>query len=269
MRVALAQITSGPEIAQNLELVADRLRAGAEQGAELVVLPEATMRAFGTRLDQVAEPLDGPFATRVRELAVDAGVHAVVGMFTPGHGVAPSGRPRVRNTLLVTGAEVHRGYDKVHLFDAFGFTESDTVDAGARPVTITLGGVTFGLATCYDVRFPALFTRLAADGADAVVVCASWASGPGKVEQWELLTRARALDCTSYVLACGQADPAATGVDARPGAPTGVGHSGVVGPDGVDLARAGAGAELLVAELDAVHVRDVRARLPVLRNARL
>ena len=138
----------------------------------------------------------------------------------------------MRNTLLATGPGVETSYDKVHLFDAFGFLESDTVDPGTEPVTFDAGGLTFGLATCYDIRFPALFTANAERGADANIVCASWASGPGKVDQWQLLARARALDSTTYVLACGQGDPVTQGVPAKAGAPTGVGHSAVVSPFG-------------------------------------
>ena len=110
-------------------------------------------------------------------------------MFTPG--TADDGG-KVRNTLLVTGRGIEASYDKIHLFDAFGFAESDTVDAGTEPVTFELDGVTFGLATCYDIRFPGLFTENADRGADVNIVCASWGSGPGKAEQWKLLARARA-----------------------------------------------------------------------------
>ena len=64
-----------------------------------------------------------------------------------------------------------------------------------------------GLSICYDIRFPALYTELARRGAQLIAVCASWGSGPGKLEQWTLLARARALDSMSYVAAAGQADP--------------------------------------------------------------
>ncbi|MVA76673.1 hypothetical protein GC722_11660 [Auraticoccus sp. F435] len=270
MRVALAQVTSSSDVGENLRLVADGVARAAEQGAQLVVLPEATMRAFGHPLDEVAEPLDGPFAGEVARIAERAGVHVVVGMFTPSPEQRPgSGRRKVVNTLLVTGPGTHVGYDKIHLFDAFGFAESDTVSPGSAPLTFECGGLRVGLATCYDLRFPALFTALARAGAQAVVVAASWGAGPGKAEQWDVLVRARALDCTSWVLACGQSEPAAAGVEAVPGAPTGIGRSAVVGPDGSLLARAGAGPELLLADVDADTVERVRQQIPVLANARL
>ena len=262
MRIALAQIVSTADPAANLEQVAAQTAAAAAAGAELVVFPEATMRCFGRSLVEVAEPLDGPWATRVRAIAAEHRVVVVVGMFTPD-------RDRVTNTLLATGPGVEASYDKIHLFDAFGFAESDTVAPGAVPVVIEVGGVRVGLTTCYDVRFPNLFTRLADDGAEVIVVSASWGAGPGKVDQWQLLTRARALDSTTFVLACGQGVPATTGVDTVGTAPTGVGHSAVIGPSGNVLAELGDAPDLLIADLDLDEVITTRKSIPVLANRRI
>ncbi|MEZ2391959.1 carbon-nitrogen hydrolase family protein [bacterium RCC_150] len=268
MRIALAQLISGREPAANLVLLEDYARRAKEGGAELVVFPEATMRAFGNSLLDIAEPLDGPWASRVREIARELGIVIVAGMFTPGLSSDGAGNGKVRNTLIVTGPGVETSYDKIHLFDAFGFAESDTVDAGTEPVTFDAGGLTFGLATCYDIRFPALFTANAARGAVVNIVSASWASGPGKAEQWALLARARALDTTTFVLACGQADPASEGIAPTGKAPTGVGHSAVVSPFGTVIEELDAGTGLLFAELHPAVVEDARAKLPVLANRR-
>lgn len=262
MRIALAQILSSPDPAANLELVAEQTRRAAEQGAELVVFPEATMRCFGRNLAEVAEPLDGPWASRVRAIAGDAAVTVAVGMFTP----ADDGR--VFNTLLVTGPDVDASYDKVHLFDAFGFAESDTVAPGEKPLVLEVGGVAVGFTTCYDVRFPGLYTALADAGASVICVAASWGAGPGKLDQWQLLTRARALDCTSFIVACGQADPTAVGERLVGSAPRGIGHSAVVAPSGAVVAALGAEPGLLLVDLHVATVADVRAVLPVLVNRR-
>ncbi len=159
------------------------------------------------------------------------------------------------------------GYDKIHLFDAFGFQESRTVAPGRELRRIALGGTTVGLATCYDVRFPSLFVENAAAGAQVSVVSASWGAGPGKVEQWELLCRARAIDSTGFVIACDQADPAVHGVVAG-SAPTGVGHSMVVSPYGEVLGRLGSGEDTLIVDLDLATVAEAREAIPVLRNRR-
>lgn len=260
MRVALAQITSSSDPRANLEQVAAQTRKAAAEGAELVIFPEATMRCFGYDLVEVAEPLEGPWASQVRAVAAEAGVVVVAGMFTPADG------GRVRNTLLITGPATEAAYDKIHLFDAFGFSESDTVAAGFEPLVVEVGGVGVGFTTCYDVRFPGLYTTLASAGADLICVCASWGAGPGKVEQWQLLTRARALDATAFVAACGQADPA--GGRGGGTAPTGVGFSALISPRGQVMDSLGAGPGLLVADVDPGVLPEVRRTIPVLANRR-
>ena len=100
MRVALAQIRSGTDPAANLDLVEDYTRRAADAGARLVLFPEATMCRFGVPLAAVAEPLDGVWATGVRQIAERAGIAVVAGMFTP----ADDGR--VTNTLIATGLGV-------------------------------------------------------------------------------------------------------------------------------------------------------------------
>ena len=153
LRVAVAQILSGSDPQQNLELVATQTAEAADHGAQLVVFPEATMRRFGLPLAEIAEPVDGPWAQQLRKIADDHQLVVVAGMFTP------SGNGRVQNTLRCVGTGVDAHYDKIHLFDAFGFRESDTVAGGAEPVIITIGEAKIGLTTCYDVRFPGLYTE--------------------------------------------------------------------------------------------------------------
>lgn len=262
LRVGLAQILSGADPATNLDLVAEQTAAAAREGAQLVVFPEATMRRFGLPLAEIAEPPDGPWATRLAAIAAEHSVVVVAGMFTP------SDDGRVHNTLRAVGPGVDDAYDKIHLFDAFGFRESDTVAPGHEPVLIEVAGVPVGLTTCYDVRFPGLYARVAELGAQVIVVAASWGAGPGKVEQWQLLTRARALDSTAYLVAAAQADPTAVGIAVRNGAPTGVGHSVVVGPTGEPIASLGAEPGLLVVDLDLAKVTATRAAIPVLANRR-
>ena len=262
MRIALCQLVSTPEPAANLELVADGVRRAAEAGADLAVFPEAAMACFGTKLAPIAEPLDGPWATEVRRLADEAGIAVVAGMFTP----ADEGR--VSNTLLVTGRGLDAHYDKIHLYDAFGFAESRTVAPGSEPLVVEVAGTKVGVTTCYDVRFPGLFTTLADRGAAVIVTAASWGAGPGKRDQWELLTRARALDCTTWIAACGQADPRTTGVEPSGKAPTGIGYSAVVSPLGEIRAQLADAPDVLVADLDEDAVRQARESVPVLANRR-
>jgi predicted amidohydrolase len=262
VRIALSQLTTGSDPEKNLRLVAEWTSRAAGAGARIVVFPEASMACFGTPLADVAEPLDGPWADAVRDIAEAAGVVVVAGMFTPASG------GRVTNTLLATGPGVDAAYDKIHLYDAFGYAESQTVAAGSRIVTIDVDGVRLGLATCYDVRFPELFRAHADAGAVGTLLSASWGAGSGKLDQWELLVRARALDATVWVAAVDQADPAAAGVVVGGTAPTGIGHSRVVGPDGTVRHRLDAEPGLLVADLNVAEVAAVREKTSVLANRR-
>ncbi|MBJ7338685.1 carbon-nitrogen hydrolase family protein [Mycolicibacterium sp.] len=257
MRIALAQIQSGDQPSANLDLVADYTRRAADAGARMVLFPEATMCRFGVPLKPIAEPLDGPWATEVRAIADRAGIVVVAGMF------CPSDDGRVTNTLLATGSGVDAHYHKIHLYDAFGFTESRTVAPGFEPVMITVDGVGIGLTTCYDIRFPELFVELATRGAQILTVHASWGSGPGKLEQWTLLARARALDATSVVVGVGQAYP---GDEIAAVGPTGVGGSLVCSPTGDVVATAGADSQLLLVDVDLGPVDKARDSIAVLRN---
>src|SRR5215212_1359824 len=261
MRIALAQIQAGPEPAANLGLVEEYTRRAADAGAGLVLFPEATMCRFGVPLADVAEPLDGPWADRVRAIAAGAGITVVAGMFVPAG--SHDGQVRVTNTLIAAGRGVNAHYDKIHLYDAFGFTESRTVAPGHEPVVITVDGVGVGLTLCYDVRFPELYVELARRGAEVITVHASWGTGPGKLEQWTLLARARALDTGSFVAAVGQAYP---GDEIAASGPTGVGGSLIATAVGEVLTSAGPDPQLLVADLDLETAAKTRETIAVLRN---
>ncbi|MCK0517167.1 carbon-nitrogen hydrolase family protein [Williamsia sp. DF01-3] len=262
MRIALAQITSGTDPSANLALVAEQSAAATDAGAELVIFPEATMCRFGVPLGPVAEPLDGPWGRGVGDIARDHGITVVAGMFTPGD------EGRVRNTLVIADPDGDLiGYEKVHLYDAFGFKESRTVQAGDDVVTFDIDETAVGVATCYDIRFPALFTALADRGAQLIVVPASWGAGDGKLEQWRTLAAARALDSGCFVVALGQAVPDDPDV-AGSSAPTGIGHSLVVGPFGNVHTELGDDPEFAVIDLDFTEVDRARASIAVLANRR-
>ena len=257
MRIALAQIRSGTVPAENLDLVAQYSRDAAEAGARLVLFPEATMCRFGVPLAPVAEPIDGGWADGVRAIAQESGITVVAGMF------CPSGDGRVTNTLLAAGPGVDAHNDKIHLYDAFGFQESNTVAPGGEPAVIEVEGVKVGLTLCYDVRFPELYLDLADRGAQLITVHASWGTGPGKLDQWTLLARARAIDTTGVVAAVGQAYP---GDEIAALGPTGVGGSLVASATGEILQSAGDEPQLVVTDIDLDAAARTKETIAVLRN---
>ncbi len=263
LRVAGAQFTATGDPAENLARI-DELTARAAAGnAQIVVHPEAAMASFAGRLDTIAEPLDGRFADGVRALADRHAVTVVVGMFTPADEITTEvgdTRARVHNTLLVTGpGTAETTYRKIHLYDAFGTKESDTVAPGEQLATVDVDGWRVGLATCYDVRFAAQFTALAGLGAELVVLPASWGDGPGKADQWDLLTRARAHDAQAWLLAVGQA-----WTRESINGPFGIGRSCLADPAGAVRARLDGGDGVLLSDIDRDLVRRTRAAVPIL-----
>lgn len=276
MRIALAQLELSAEVSENLEAVKDAIERGAADGADLIVFPEATMKAFNTgRLDTVAHDSSEDFAREIAEFAQTKQVSVVVGMFRPADEVERDGktRRRVYNSLLLAWPEEDgpgvEFYDKVHLFDAYGFRESDTVAPGTSQVVCDIpladgSSVAIGLATCFDIRFPEQFVDLAGLGADVIVLPASWNDGHGKVQQWQTLVAARALDSTCFVAATGAARPGGAAKAGKAEGPTGVGHSMLVGPDGGVIASGGYDPQFIVADIDLADLASVRKEIPVL-----
>jgi predicted amidohydrolase len=258
LRVALVQQASSTDPAENRAALAG-LQADPALDVDLVVLPEAFARDFGRPGEDVsadAEPLDGPFGEAVAKLAGDDRT-VVAGMFETSDDPA-----RPYNTLLVRG-RAEAAYRKIHLYDSFGYRESDRLTAGPwQPAVVDVAGWKVGLMTCYDLRFPELARALVDVGAEVLVVPAAWVPGRDeaeharKVDHWRTLVRARAIENTTYVLAVGQAAPRYTG------------NSLVVDPDGGLLADPGPDPAVVTAVLSRDALARSRTTNPSLSNRR-
>jgi len=255
MQVAVVQQASDLEP----EINRARLDELAPAEVDLVVFPEAFARDFGEAGSDVstyAEATDGPFATEVARVAEVRGTTVVAGMFESS---ADPDRPF--NTLVVRGA-ASADYRKIHLYDSFGYRESDRLTAGPLEdppgaALVKAGGFTLGLMTCYDLRFPELARSLVSGGAEVLVVPAAWVAGPRKVDHWRTLLRARAIENTVFVVAAAQPAPRYSG------------HSMVVDPLGDVLAEAGDDDEILTAALRRDVLDEARRTNPSLANRRL
>lgn len=253
LHVRLVQRASSLDPAQNLAAL-DEL-ATLDGSTDLVVLPEAFARDFGeagSDLSPYAEALDGPFASRVRSLGAGSGAAWLAGMFETAEDPA-----RPLNTLVLAQGGELTAYRKIHLYDSFGYRESDRLVGGDwEPIVVEVGGMRLGLMTCYDLRFPELARDLVAAGAEALVVPAAWVAGERKVDHWRTLVRARAIENVCYVVAAAQPAPRYTG------------HSMIVDPLGDVLAEAGDGEESISATLDPEVVASARETNPSLANRR-
>ncbi|MDO7868332.1 nitrilase-related carbon-nitrogen hydrolase [Nocardioides jiangxiensis] len=241
-----------------LDAAANRAALAEVPAAELVVLPEAFARDFGPATEPLtpyAEEQGGPFDAAVTATADRGACTVVAGMFER---VGEDDRPF--NTLLVRGGAT-AAYRKIHLYDSFGYRESDRLRAGTwAPVVVDVAGWKVGVLTCYDLRFPELARDLVAAGAEVLVVPAAWLPGrtaeehARKVTAWETLARARAIENVSFVVAVGQPAPRYTG------------HSLVLDPYGASLAEAGDGPAELLATLERSVLDEARSTNPSLAN---
>jgi predicted amidohydrolase len=261
MLVALCQIPVSSTPAVNLERVRAAAAEAAALGARLAVFPEGTHARFSADLRAIAEPIDGPFCTGLADIARSTGVALAAGVFEAG----PDGR--VYNTVVGYDGDgrIAAAYRKIHLFDALGHRESDTLAPGDDLVIADLGGLRVGFLTCYDIRFPELARALALGGAQLLVVPAAWASGLFKEEHWVTLVRARAIENTIWVAAAGQVpDPAEPPTRAA----TGVGRSMLVDPMGVVRLDLGPAPAVAAGPVDVDYTATVREALPCLANRR-
>lgn len=251
LSVALVQHAASLEPADNRRALAELTPAGHD----LVVFPEVFARDFGAPGSDVsayAEHQAGAFTGELTRVAIDRHTTILAGMFEISHDAA-----RPFNTLVLRG-EAHASYRKIHLYDSFGFKESDRLAPGPLgPVVVELHGFRLGLMTCYDLRFPELARALVDAGAEVLVAPAAWVAGERKVDHWRTLVRARAIENTAFVLAVGQPGPRYTG------------HSLVVDPWGEVLVEAGDGPEVLTATLDRAVLDEARRTNPSLANRRM
>jgi predicted amidohydrolase len=250
----VAQFAPGEDKSANLSTIRRLVSEAVAQGSELVVFPEYSMftvPVMDERFVASAERLDGPFVTELTKLAAQHGIAIVCGL-----NEATDDEDRIHNTLLAidaTGAVVAT-YRKLHLYDAFGYTESAVVRPGdiEPPQTFTVGDLRFGMQTCYDLRFPEVTRRLIDAEADVVLVPAEWVPGPLKEDHWTTLLRARAIENTVYLAAADQCGKA------------GAGNSMIVDPMGVVLASVGEEEGLGTATLDPERIARVRAKNPAI-----
>ena len=251
VNVALVQVASSRVPEENRQ----RLEALEVPAADLVVLPEVFQRDLGRPDDDLsgdAEPLDGPF---VEALVAKARAHG--GTWVAGMVERSEDPARPYNTLVVVdGDGLRASYRKIHLYDSFGFKESDRLVAGPRtPCVVEAAGLRVGLMTCYDLRFPELSRELSRVGVDLLVVPAAWVAGPRKVHHWRTLVTARAVENVAYVAAVGQPAPRYSG------------HSVLVDPRGEVVVEAGdQDGEVVVGEVSPGLLAEAREENPSLLN---
>ena len=269
MRVALAQIAvERGDVTGNVDRAVAAIERAAESGADLVALPE--MFAVGyfafDLYARTAEPVGGETHERIAAAAHTNGVAVLAGTLVEDleataaqTDLAVPEEAGLANTAVFFDRDGERRavYRKHHLF-GYGSAESDLLVAGERAPVVDFSGFGVGITTCYDLRFPELYRGLVEDGATLVLVPSAWPYP--RVEHWQLLPRARAVENLAYVATI---NGSGTLDDT-----TLLGRSTVYDPWGTVLASSDDDPSLVTADLEPGTVGSVRESFPALADRR-
>jgi predicted amidohydrolase len=263
MVIGLAQLNTGADKKDNIRSAIKAITDLSSRGAELIMLPEhADFIGPDEHKKAAAEELEqSAYLAELRSLASKLACYIHVGSFLE------KSEERIYNTAVVVNpaGEVVARYRKIHLFDVEipggkTYLESAVISPGTETVRFSIGAFSFGLATCYDLRFPELFRRQAAAGANVLLLPAAFTLQTGR-DHWEILLRARAIENQCWVAAAGQWGTA-------PPNHVCFGRSMVINPWGLVTAQAPDGISTITAQLDLQTLGDIRTRFPALNHVR-
>lgn len=260
MKISVIQVNISQDKQHNLRKIVDLTEAAVRvERSDMVILPEmsAFMAADPNALRDSAEPVDGPFASALSDLA------ARLGIFVHAGSIIESRGDRRYNTSFLFGRDgaLLGRYSKVHRFDVTlpdgtKIRESAMWDRGEDIAIVDIGAVKVGFAICYDLRFGELFRKLVDAGATLIVLPSAFTFQTG-ADHWEVLVRARAIETQCYVAAPGQWGNHDGGKGQT------WGHSMIVDPWGVVVAQASSKDGYASATIDLDYLESVRTRLPV------
>jgi len=177
--------------AENLKKASNFAETAASEGAGIICFPEQFATGWDPASSVFAEDEDGLICSAYRDIAVESGI-AVLGSYREKTGNFP------KNTTIFfddRGRLVSK-YSKIHLFSPAG--EDRHFSPGESPATFDFRGIKFGVAICYDLRFPELFLKYKKKGAGCVLVPAAWPCS--RLSHWDLFLRTRAIENRIYTV---------------------------------------------------------------------
>ncbi len=239
--------------AANFETVTRMTEEARRRGSDLILFPELWSTAYDlTRASTYASSLDAGVFADLSALARRTGIYVL------GSTLSLLGESQFGNTLTVfaPGGTLLADYSKIHLFRLMD--EHQHLTAGDKPVLVDLPFGRAGLAICYDLRFPELFRGYALAGAEMTFLPAEWPHP--RLNHWQTLIRARAIENQMFVFACNRVG--------RDASNEFFGHSMAVDPWGEILAEGGEGEELITLTVDLSKVQEARRKIPILQDRR-
>jgi len=249
LSIGCHQLSFSSDKTENLNEV---LRVIEDSDAYLDVFPEYTMGVpqDGLTKDYVqrnAESLDGEFVTKILEKTSQKQTSTVFTAFIS------DGKSVYNAAILAEKGKIKEVYRKIHLFDAFGYRESDLFSPGRALAIVELKSLRIGLAVCFDLRFPELFRQMAYREVDLFIVPSAWYKGENKLEQWRILVKARAHENASYLIAVDQTHPFF------------VGHSMAVSPLAYTIHEVQEEETSFFIRLDRKEIEKAKRLMPIIR----
>lgn len=270
LKLALIQLASGSNKAQNLSHARSRVLEASRAGANLIVLPECFNSPYGCQyFPKYAETLlpsppskeQSPSYHALSEMAIEAKAYLVGGSIPE----YETDSKKYFNTSLSFSpkGELLATHRKVHLFDIdipgkITFKESEVLSPGDKVTFIDIPGHgRVAIAICYDIRFPELAMIAARPPNNAFLLLYPGAFNltTGKMH-WELQARARAMDNQVYVGVCSPARDMSATYNAW-------GHSMITNPAAEILAEAGEDEEIVYATLSGESIEETRKGIPI------
>lgn len=267
MRIAVHQMTSGIDPVRNVSDMVDAITASAQQGAVMYFAPEMSFIVDRDRVRARAKLASEPQTVAIRALSALA-VRNRIWLHLGSIPVFYENGQKLANRSLIIGAdgEIRARYDKMHLFDVTLETgetwrESSAYVAGDQPVMVETPLGLMGLAICYDMRFPDLFSAYAKSAVDLMTLPSAFTAPTGEAH-WHTILRARAIESEAFVIAAAQCGVHEDGRETY-------GHSLVVDPWGKVVLDMGEAPGLAIVDLELTIIDAVRRQIPVHANRRL
>ena len=240
----------------NFAKITRLLEGYKNSNADLIILPELfTTGWFCDIYDKVAENIKDSETIRfLSDIAKNFKANLIGGSF-----VRREDDGTIKNTCPVfdRNGNIIATYDKMHLYSYLGDTENLNSTKGEKPVIAQTDIGKIGLTVCYDIRFPEIYRCYAFGGADILVNVAAWPKS--RKLHWETLSKARAIENQSFMIAVSQTGEIQNGI-------YNLGHSAVLSPLGETIASLNDEETVLTAEFDLTEMKELREKVKTLSD---
>ncbi len=279
LKVGLVQQSYTENPAENIEKSCQQICRAADQGAELIVLPELHCSHYFCQTEDIAnfnlaEEIPGETTRVFSELAKKLEIVLVISLFEK----RTAGLYHNTAVVLEKDGSIAGIYRKMHIPDDPGYHEKFYFapgDLGFNPINTSVGKL--GILICWDQWYPEAARMMALAGADIIIYPTAIGYDPGdnlgeknrQLTAWMTVQQGHAIANGIPIMSVNrigfEADPsqATSGIDFW-------GNSFVAGPLGEILSQASATTdELLCTDIDLDRSEKVRQIWPFFRDRRI